>query len=135
MADFFMQVAFSKSGCWLWRGSIDTKGYGSAFGTSAHRATYQWFVGPLANTTEHGIVVDHLCRVHNCVNPDHLEQVTIGENNRRGIPFRTHCRNGLHPRVGNWQHGRGRNSSCAKCHVLRQRAYEARKAARRQVAA
>jgi DNA-binding NarL/FixJ family response regulator len=29
--------------------------------------------------------LDHLCRVRRCVNPDHLEQVSRSENNRRGL--------------------------------------------------
>jgi hypothetical protein len=31
-----------------------------------------------------GMQIDHLCRVRNCVNPDHLEPVTSAENTRRG---------------------------------------------------
>lgn len=30
-----------------------------------------------------GHVPDHLCRVRNCVNPDHLQEVTGSENSRR----------------------------------------------------
>jgi hypothetical protein len=30
------------------------------------------------------MVVDHICRVRHCVNPDHLEAVTQRENVRRG---------------------------------------------------
>jgi hypothetical protein len=30
-----------------------------------------------------GLVVDHLCMVRNCCNPDHLRQATIAENTKK----------------------------------------------------
>ena len=45
-----------------------------------HRLTYEWAVGPIPE----GLTIDHLCRVRNCVNPEHLEAVTQSENTRRG---------------------------------------------------
>ena len=34
-----------------------------------HRYAYEWANGPIPD----GLVIDHLCRVTACVNPDHLE--------------------------------------------------------------
>ena len=88
-------------GCWLWTASRMGLGYGVFYrkGQSrmAHRGAYELFIGPIPE----GLELDHLCRVHHCVNPDHLEPVTHRENNMRGIrgtgPLRqTHCRRG-HP--------------------------------------
>ncbi len=42
----------------------------------AHRFAYELAVGPIPV----GLDIDHLCRVRNCVNPDHLEAVTRREN-------------------------------------------------------
>lgn len=65
-------------GCWLWVSSIDQQGYGMS---RAHRVAYTVLRGPIPA----GLVLDHLCRVRNCINPDHLEPVTIATNTRRGI--------------------------------------------------
>ncbi|MGH9151353.1 MAG: HNH endonuclease [Acidimicrobiales bacterium] len=34
--------------------------------------------------TPEGLTLDHLCRDRRCVNPAHLEPVTVAENLRRG---------------------------------------------------
>jgi hypothetical protein len=49
--------------------------------TGAHRIAYVRAKGPIPP----GQHIDHLCRVTNCINPDHLEAVTPGENVRRSI--------------------------------------------------
>lgn len=85
--------------CWLWIGSIDDEGYGwfnyHSKQVRAHRYSYQLANGPF----QKGLIADHLCRIRNCVNQNHLEQVTIKENLLRGKQFArenpaTHCRNG-----------------------------------------
>ena len=83
--------------CWLWTGFIADNGYGGfSIGysrVSAHRASYELFVGPIPE----GLVIDHLCRVRHCVNPDHLEAVTQSVNVSRGSNFnrdKTHCPQG-----------------------------------------
>ena len=82
----FCPVDGLKGGCWLWKATIRSqRGYG-AFTVSkrsimpAHRTVYRILRGPIRD----GLVLDHLCRVRSCVNPDHLEPVTARENIRRG---------------------------------------------------
>lgn len=95
------------TGCWIWASLRDTKGYGVyrfmdkkvITSRQAYRVFYERYRGPIPN----GLVLDHLCRVRCCVNPQHLEPVTIAENTRRGIVanrMKTHCKNG-HPLSGN----------------------------------
>lgn len=85
--------------CWRWTGWIDQYGYG---GTShqgrnvgAHRFAYRICVGEVPD----GLVLDHLCRNTWCVNPTHLEPVTVRENNARAQLAKTHCPHG-HPYSG-----------------------------------
>ena len=52
----------------------------------AHRFVYTALVQSIAADLQ----IDHLCRVRCCVNPDHLELVTLLENVRRGDGGRNH---------------------------------------------
>jgi hypothetical protein len=88
--------------CWVYRGRLNTQGYGDATSARAerrvlvHRFVYELLVGPIPE----GLELDHLCRVRACCNPDHLEPVTHRENLLRGETFasrnaaKTHCQQG-----------------------------------------
>lgn len=78
--------------CWVWLGQIaPVTGYGLTYTgfvprrkVGAHRAVFEAHRGPIPT----GLDLDHLCRVRACVNPEHLEPVTRGENLRRGTQAR-----------------------------------------------
>jgi hypothetical protein len=71
-------------GCWEWRGERNPKGYGRMTlpapyfrRVRAHRAAWLVMRGPLG----YGMTIDHVvCQNTGCVNPDHLEEVTLAEN-------------------------------------------------------
>lgn len=73
-----------RTGCWLWRGHVRRDGYGAIQigprAYPAHRVFYAIKCGEIPE----GKQLDHLCRVRNCCNPEHLEPVTARENIRRG---------------------------------------------------
>lgn len=86
--------------CWLWTACITPNGYGlfkyKGKVERAHRIAYQVDKGDIPK----GLVIDHLCRIKHCVNPDHLEAVTQRENVLRGESLaainarKTHCKRG-----------------------------------------
>lgn len=71
------------TGCFIWMGHCDKKGYGRVYhnGQSrlVHRLAYEFEVGPVPE----GLDLDHLCGLERCRSIDHLEPVTPAENNRR----------------------------------------------------
>lgn len=84
ISKFWSLVDKQDGACWLWTGYITEKGYGRhEFGGTkwrVHRLSYELVNGAVPK----GLVLDHLCRVRNCVNPEHLEAVTHKENTLRG---------------------------------------------------
>ena len=106
------------SGCWEWVGYVNYKGYGclSLRGREykVHRLMYETYVGPIPE----GMVTDHLCRNRRCVNPDHLEPVTIGENVRRGDLVKTHCLKG-HPLTEDNVYRSAKGRECKTCSKAR----------------
>jgi len=99
---FYQNVALpDENGCMLWTRSLTWDGYAQFRskrypGYYAHRMAYELMVGPIPE----GLQLDHLCKVRNCVTPDHLEPVTHAENTRRSYAglatgamqkAKTHC--------------------------------------------
>lgn len=74
-----------KTPCHLWQRAIGSvHGYGvvriDGKSTVAHVVAWEAVNGPVPD----GMVLDHLCRVRHCINPDHLEPVTDAINIQRG---------------------------------------------------
>lgn len=125
------------STCWIWHGTLHANGYG-LFGIRinkiskkiwAHRYSFELYKRPLLP----GDTVDHLCFNPQCVNPDHLEAVSIGENSRRsprtltGQNIRkTHCPKGHSYSGNNLYYDQGKRK-CRECVRARNRLADARR--------
>lgn len=123
--------------CHDWKGRITPQGYGELSANKnngggnlrAHRVVWEALNGPIPE----GMVIDHLCRNRSCVNPMHLEPVTVKENNLRGEGVgaknmkKTECKSG-HPfdesNTG-WL-GNGKRF-CRQCNKIASQKYFAKK--------
>lgn len=119
MQERFWSKVNKTESCWLWTAYINIGGYGTFTGDRqgilVHRWAYEDLIGPIPS----GLVLDHLCRVRNCVNPDHLEPVTLAENIRRGTQgdfqkAKTHCPQGHEYTPENTNIKRGQRH-CREC--------------------
>lgn len=82
---FWSKIKKTKT-CWVWNGTIRaSNGYGclsvNRRNVSVHRFSYELHRGKIPS----GLQIDHLCRIRNCVNPEHLEAVPARINLLRGI--------------------------------------------------
>lgn len=120
-ARFEQKFEPNDQGCWIWTAARGTRDYGvfrvAGFQVRAHRFSYEQLVGPIPD----GLQIDHLCCVHACVNPEHLEPVTNAENQLRHHAYirsigPNMCREGIHEVAGDNKHvdsaGRSRCRAC-----------------------
>lgn len=118
----------STTGCWEWK-KPKPSGYGQFYhkGTMRHShiVSYELNTG----TVPEGSVIDHLCRVKCCCNPEHLEAVTQKVNVRRGLAgescktrasLQTHCKWGHKFTEQNTYVSKQGARHCRKCHKKRE---------------
>lgn len=129
----------SPDGCWIWRRQVNRTGYALHNADGLTVLAHRWGYKQLVADIPFGLALDHLC--HNaslcrppleclhrrCVNPMHLEPVTLAENNRRAM--RDSCRKG-HPWTPESIIARGTGRECRICNNERQRINRAKRKAR-----
>lgn len=94
------------TGCWLWLGALDPKGYGRAYDPRrgsifAHRLSLMEKVGDIGD-----LYALHKCDQPSCVNPDHLFPGTAQDNTDDMI------------RKGRWHQGRIKNGEDSANSIL-----------------
>ena len=123
------------NGCWVWTGSTNGGGYGElrigGRKVYAHRFSVESTTG---RPIPVGMQIDHLCRNHACVNPVHLEIVSLKENVRRGAGVgprperqRDRCNNGHLYADNTYIRPDGKGRNCVQCVRVRSREYQRRR--------
>lgn len=78
-----LTAAPDANGCHVWTGAT-RNGYANMTVSGAkvrvHRLMYEMATGAKIPA---GMTIDHVCGVRRCVNPEHLECVSVAENNAR----------------------------------------------------
>ncbi len=96
----FWERVTASGACWQWEGPVNRAGYGQFYERPRTVPAHRWSWGHLVGGIPDDLVLDHLCRNHSCVDPDHLEPVTHAENVLRGYGIsalnarKTHCKRG-----------------------------------------
>jgi hypothetical protein len=113
------------TGCWIWSGDSVKGGYGRVVNNGrkwlAHRLSYIVFNGEIKK----GLTIDHKCVQPSCVNPNHLEAVTMKENTLRGSSFalknklKTHCPQGHEYSIENTFIHKDNRRECRACMRIR----------------
>ena len=119
------RIEKKESGCWEYNYSIQNNGYSRIWNKKAHRVAYEVFNNKKIND---GMTIDHLCKNKTCINPEHLEEVSQGENTLRGNSWsginsrKTHCKRGHLLSGDNLAIYAGKRQ-CRECFRLRQKKY------------
>ena len=118
----FWEKVLKTETCWLWTSAnIGGKYKYGHFTVNykqvyAHRLSYELLVGQIPPN----MTIDHLCNNKLCVNPEHMEVVTLQENIRRRDPFnrkytkKTHCKRGHEFNEENTYYYKN-SRNCRKC--------------------
>ena len=117
--------------CWGWRGGFNRYGYAqiSLNGTVlVHRFLYENLIGPIPKDKQ----LDHLCRNRGCINPSHLEIVSLKENVLRGEGIsaqnarKTHCSRGHEFTEANTINRPSGARTCRECNAMHTQRWRAR---------
>lgn len=121
------------SECWNWPKISKGTGYGLANvggkTTTVHRLVYRLVFGKF----DQKLHIDHLCMNRACINPSHLEAVTLLENIRRGNSApakngrKTHCIRGHAFSASNTRKTKRGRRHCKACEKIHKNLVRARK--------
>lgn len=133
LTDRFWNKVYKSNSCWYWC-STKMHGYGYYWYEGkykrAHRLLYEAINGELSKE----VVLDHICRNRDCVNPAHLRECTTKENlnaegslvGKNGCKWKrkiTHCPKGHEYDQTNTYISKTNHRSCLTCRRERSKIY------------
>ena len=128
---FFSRLAFGDwfegTRCLLWTGPTHgVDGYGLFIvGRGGRHVAHRWLYERWVGTDLAGLHLHHRCHVKRCVNPTHLEPLTVSEHTRRHIEERgpyTHCPAGHeYDEANTYVHPTKGYKCCRACHREQER--------------
>ena len=118
---FSKKISILENGCWEWTARRFSNGYGQFWDGARNRLAHRWSYEHHVGSIPDDLCLDHLCRNRACVNPEHLEPVTLGEHLRRGDTItarraaQTHCIHGHALSGNNLIRRRNGTRHCREC--------------------
>lgn len=133
----------SETGCLLWSGRLDRDGYAARVKIGGkeyrpHRLSYELYFGTVPDVIDHNCHTLSECKenskcVHRrCIEPTHLDSVTVSENIARGNTgihkkSQTHCKHGHEFTLENTITRKNGTRKCRECARRIDREYLERK--------
>jgi hypothetical protein len=128
--NFKKHIQITKEGCWEWTAKIHKNtgyGYFTVKGKThlSHRFSYKYFKGEIPLN----LCIDHICENRKCVNPEHLQAITLKQNILKGKSVcaqkakQIYCHKN-HPLSGeNLYITPDNRRQCKTCNKIRQKKY------------
>ena len=78
------------NGCHIWQRALNNRGYGVVWHDGKVRLAHRvaWYLAH-GSWPRAGLVLDHICEVKACVNPEHLRELENWQNIRRRYPAKS----------------------------------------------
>jgi hypothetical protein len=120
-------IRFDGDGCWLWFGTTNEFDYGVIVVDRrmrrAHRVVYELLVGPVNAPHLH-----HQCGNPACVNPAHLQPLSVSDHRALHAAAVTHCPQGhLYDEANTYLIPGTQSRQCRECKREADRRYRERK--------